>query len=502
MRGRFDNCLERLLPGNGAVLLAVSGGIDSMVMADLFLNSRFGFRISLAHCNFHLRGEESDTDESFVRAWAEAKGIPFHKIDFDTLGYAASNGISVEMAARELRYEWFASLAEEEGFEAVAVAHNANDNAETLLLNLLRGTGLKGICGMRESSTLPGSPVSLIRPLLGFSRDEIKGYALANGLKWREDSTNADSSYKRNLIRNEVFPLFEKVNPSFLETLSSDMRHFSQVQAIADDYLATNLPEVEGAKRREAGEASPSTGSFSFKLDTLLRSPHWEYLLFRIMEPYGFNESVIGDMIELIKCGKTFSGRQFRSATHVARTSRNAIRIDLFESGGSPLSSLRFAPYPGKWSARGDAPLFENELKTDLLEYDSIEVTGAGDYVVGGVGLKVEVAEVEDPKQPEGVTAINLDFPFTVRLWQPGDWMRPLGMRGRKKKLSDMFADLKFSQEQKKRALVIVGEGSHVLALVGYRVDESVALLDLELEGEPGEHQLAVTLRPSPLPIE
>ena len=511
MRGRFDKCLDRLLPENGAVLLAVSGGIDSMVMADLFLNSRFGLRMSLAHCNFHLRGEESDTDESFVRAWAEANGIPFHRIDFDTLGFATSRGVSVEMAARELRYEWFASLAEEKGFEAVAVAHNANDNAETLLLNLLRGTGLKGICGMREASTLPGSPVSLIRPLLGFSRDEIKEYALAKGLKWREDSTNADSSYKRNLIRNEVFPLFEKVNPSFLATLESDMRRFSQVQAIADDYVATNLPEVEGevptadhlpGQGAKRGEASPSTGTISVKLDALLRSPHWEYLLFRIMEPYGFNEAVIGDMIELIKCGKTFSGRQFRSATHIARTSRNAIRIDLFESGGSPLASLRFAPYPGKWSARGDAPLFENESKTDLLEDDSVEVTGAGEYVVGGVGLKVEVAEVENPKQPEGVTAINLAFPFTVRLWQPGDWMRPLGMRGRKKKLSDMFADLKFSQEQKERALVIVGEGSHVLSLVGYRVDESVALLDLELEREPGKHQLAVTLRPSPLPIE
>ena len=504
MRGRFDNCLERLLPGNGAVLLAVSGGIDSMVMADLFLNSRFGLRISLAHCNFHLRGEESDTDESFVRAWAEANGIPFHKIDFDTLGFATSRGVSVEMAARELRYEWFASLAEEKGFEAVAVAHNANDNAETLLLNLLRGTGLKGICGMREASTLPGSPVSLIRPLLGFSRDEIKEYAIAKGLKWREDSTNADSSYKRNLIRNEVFPLFEKVNPSFLATLESDMRRFSQVQAIADDYVATNLPEVEGevptadhfpGQGAKRGEASPSAGTISVKLDALLRSPHWEYLLFRIMEPYGFNEAVIGDMIELIKCGKTFSGRQFRSATHIARTSRNQIIVS--PSQRPQACDRRPFTRTGREAQGGGAGA------VDAADVDtSIVVSAPGEYVVGGVGLKVEVAEVENPKQPEGVTAINIAFPFTVRLWQPGDWMRPLGMRGRKKKLSDMFADLKFTQEQKERALVIAGEGSHVLSLVGYRVDESVALLDLELEREPGKHQLAVTLRPSPLPIE
>ena len=232
------------------------------------------------------------------------------------------------------------------------------------------------------------------------------------------------------------------------------------------------------------------------------------------MEPYGFNEAVIGDMIELIKCGKTFSGRQFRSATHIARTSRNAITLSSFDQTTSfaempPFEERCVSPRRpftriGREAQGGEGrtTALENESKTDLLDNDSVEVTGAGEYVVGGVGLKVEVAEVENPKQPEGVTASNLAFPFTVRLWQPGDWMRPLGMRGRKKKLSDMFADLKFTQEQKERALVIAGEGSHVLSLVGYRVDESVALLDLELEREPGKHQLAVTLRPSPLPIE
>ncbi len=473
MRDRFHKCLEGLLPeGGGAVLLAVSGGVDSMVMADLFLKCLDKSSITLAHCNFHLRGKESDGDEAFVREWAGNHGLAYRKVDFDTVGYAKSHGLSVEMAARELRYGWFASLCGTEGYRAVAVAHNANDNAETLILNLLRGTGLKGLCGMRESSPLPGSEALLIRPMLSSSRAEILEYARSQGIHWREDSTNSDSAYKRNLIRNEVFPHFEKVNPAFLETLASDMRHFSQVQAIADDFVAANLPEAFGT--------SPSTGSISVKLDTLTRSPHWEYLLFRIMEPYGFNEAVIRDMIELIKCGKTFSGRQFRSATHVARTSRNAIRIDLFESGGSPLASLRFAPYPGKWSARGDAPLFENESNTNILEDDSVVVTGAGEYVVGGVGFEVEVAEIEDLKQPEGVTVVNLSFPFTVRPWIAGDWMRPLGMKGRKKKLSDMFNDLKFSREQKDRALVIAGEGSHVLALLGYRVDISVVLTALQ----------------------
>ena len=464
MRDRFCKCLEGLLPeGGGAVLLAVSGGVDSMVMADLFLKCGDKWSIALAHCNFHLRGEESDGDEAFVREWAVNRGLPFRKVDFDTEEYARSKGLSVEMAARELRYGWFASLCEAEGFRAVAVAHNANDNAETLILNLLRGTGIKGICGMRASSPLPGSESLLIRPMLGFSREEILGYALSQDLKWREDSTNADSAYKRNLIRNEVFPLFEKVNPSFLETLASDMRHFSQVQAIVDEYVA---------KCVDAWEFSPSTGSVRIGVRDLLQSPHWDYLLFRIMEPRGFNETVIGDLVELIRSGKTFSGKEFRSSTHIARTSRDTIIISKSE---------------------GESPLSDDE---------AIVVTGPGEYEVGGVDLKVEVAEIEDLKQPEGVSAVNLSFPFNVRPWHPGDWMRPLGMGGRKKKLSDMFNDLKFSAPQKERALVISGEGSHVLALLGYRIDESVALPDLKLEGQAGEHQLAITLRPGLLPFK
>ncbi|MBQ2531574.1 MAG: tRNA lysidine(34) synthetase TilS, partial [Bacteroidales bacterium] len=160
MQERFDKCLAGLLPDRGAVLLAVSGGLDSMVMADLFLHSSLRLDLAVAHCNFHLRGEESDSDEIFVREWAEANGFPFFKKDFDTKGYSEAGGISIEMAARELRYSWFADLCSAGGYAAVAVAHNANDNAETLILNLLRGTGLKGACGISNNSSLPGSEAS------------------------------------------------------------------------------------------------------------------------------------------------------------------------------------------------------------------------------------------------------------------------------------------------------------------------------------------------------
>ncbi|MBO6248281.1 MAG: tRNA lysidine(34) synthetase TilS, partial [Bacteroidales bacterium] len=424
MRDRFDRILEGLLPDNGgAVLLAVSGGIDSMVMADLFRKSSFGKRIALAHCNFHLRGNESDGDAFFVRDWAESVGIPFFTTDFDTLGYAKSNGVSVEIAARELRYGWFASICESEGFQALAVAHNANDNAETLVLNLLQGTGLKGICGIQESSPLPGSSALLIRPMLGFSRDEIREYAVNHAVKWREDSSNADSAYKRNLIRNEVFPLFERLNPSFLETLASDIRHFGQIQSVVDDFVARASESVSGE--------SPGK-DLVIDVAKLRRQPHWDYLLFRLLEPYGFNESVIRDLVTLIKGDLTFSGRRFCSSTHQAITSRNEISVVGIGSEES------------------------------VAQNDSVEVKGPGEYEVAGVSLKVEVAEIEDPRQPEGISAINMSFPFTVRLWKPGDWMRPLGMNGRRKKLSDMFVDLKLSAGQKERALVIADEGSHV----------------------------------------
>lgn len=432
MQERFDRILKGLLPDGEAVLLAVSGGVDSMCMAELFLNSTAKVRFALAHCNFHLRGEESDSDEALVREWAESHGVIFIKKDFGTKEYAALNGVSIEMAARELRYTWFAEVCRERGFAALAVAHNANDNAETMILNMLRGTGVKGMTGMRSSSLLPGSDARLIRPLLGFTRKDIHEYAVSHGLRWHEDSTNADSAYKRNCIRNEVFPLFERLNPSFLTTLNEDMERFAQVQSVADEYVRSVSAEI--ARLEDNGLPVIEHQKLTSKKD-------WEYVLFRLLEPFGFTSSVVADLVSVLKSGGTVSGRTFVAHEYLAVTSAREIVI-------SPVAELAEA--------------------TDLT------INGPGTYSLNGIEFSVSLSDdVKDVKTSVGETKLDLPFPFTIRHWQPGDWMRPLGMRGRKK-LSDIFVDLKFSLTEKKKALVIADEGSHVLALVGHRIDDSV----------------------------
>ena len=210
------------------LLVAVSGGIDSMCLAEKVRLE--GGPFAIAHCNFGLRGADSDADEAFVRDWSSEHGVVVHVKRFDTQAFASSQGISIEMAARRLRYHWFGQLCREFGYEAVAVAHNANDNAETLILNLLRGTGLRGLTGMKASGFLPDpdfADIPLLRPLLNMNREEIVAFAAEHGLSWREDATNAQNDFKRNKIRNLVFPVFREINPRFVETLNRNMERFA-----------------------------------------------------------------------------------------------------------------------------------------------------------------------------------------------------------------------------------------------------------------------------------
>lgn len=242
------------------LLVAVSGGIDSMCLAQKVRLE--GGPFAIAHCNFGLRGAESDADEAFVKEWAGRYGIPIHVKRFDTQAFASANGISVEMAARRLRYRWFGQLCRENGYKGVAVAHNANDNAETLLLNLLRGTGLKGLTGMKADGFIPDpeyADIPLHRPLLGMTRADIEAFAREQGLSWREDSTNAENDFKRNKLRNLVFPVFREINPSFIQTLNRDMERFAEELAGGEN--RANCPPNDKKKHNgsEKGHFCPRT---------------------------------------------------------------------------------------------------------------------------------------------------------------------------------------------------------------------------------------------------
>ena len=331
------------------ILLAVSGGIDSMYLANRAPELFPGASFAVAHCNFRLRGAESDSDEAFVRQWCAARGMECFVTAFDTADYATAHGISIEMAARELRYGWFADLCHEHGFDALATAHNANDNAETLLLNLLRGTGSRGARGMVGSSVLPcpstpsprrpatdrepedvmgaeppSKSIKLLRPMLGTSRDEITAWMRENGQKWHEDSTNALSEYKRNKLRNDVFPIFREINPSFIQTLGADMARFAQVDDIAEDYFQAALSN--GIYDKEKGEIS---------VKPLLDLKHWRYVLWRLLEACSLSQPTFEKLSELLQRYKecpsgtvTLSGKRFESPTHSIVAVGKKLRIE------------------------------------------------------------------------------------------------------------------------------------------------------------------------------
>ena len=394
------------------VLVAVSGGRDSMVLAEKV--RREGGPFAVAHCNFRLRGAESDADEALVREWAERHGVTCHVRAFDTEAVATAEGISIEMAARKLRYRWFGELCRKHGYEAVLTAHHAGDNAETFFLNLLRGTGIKGLTGMKADSFLPDpefSGIPLRRPLLGLTRAEIDSFAAQWKVPYRDDRTNAENTVKRNKLRNQVFPVLREINPSFEKTLAEDMERLSMVSAIADDYYRENASLLWDGKR----------------IDTaLLRTfSRWEYLLYRILEEDGLSAPLIAQATDIVRSG--VSGK--RAGPFVSA----AGRLVREESAGVPeITVTEEAWEPGR-----------------------------------------------SPVMPAGVLAVDADKvhgELVADRWVAGDWIRPLGMRGRRK-LQDWFKDRHFSLVDKRQAVIVRDSGltdaHHVVAIAGHVIDDT-----------------------------
>ena len=480
MLDRFRHIVEEmkgLVEGSAPFLLTVSGGMDSMCLADMWVRS-FGVEgCAIAHCNFNLRGEDSDADEALVTQWAGSHGVKLHKTSFDTVQYASENGLSIEMAARELRYRWFGDLCREHGYSAVVTAHHADDNAETLVLNMVRGSGLRGLTGMKPVSPLPcqsdehsfprhcekhsfprhceeRSDVAILRPLLGFTRKQIEGYVFKWKVPYREDKTNASVEYRRNSIRHEIFPLFEKMNPSYVRTFNREMSYFSDAAEIVEEWCRSHADKV--------------CSDAVISLPRLLAIPQWRYLLYYILEPYGFNSSVLESLESLLTSGRTLSGKRFESATHVLLTGRDSLEI----------ISRDIAPTDNVSLAAGHPSVIHGQSGNLFMP-----IGGEGVYNVGAVRFKVEVIPWSSSmplKQPAGtmiLDASRLKFPFVCRSWRQGDWMIPFGMRGRKK-VSDMFVDMKYGQIEKANALMLVdctGDRAgkqHIAGILGNRIDE------------------------------
>ena len=519
--GQGGNTLSAPVPSTSdhQYLLAVSGGVDSMCLADLWIRCFGAGSFAIAHCNFHLRGEESDGDEALVTKWAEENGVRMHRVDFDTVGYAAENGLSIEMAARELRYRWFGELCQEHGYEAVVVAHHADDNAETLVLNMVRGAGLKGLTGMKPVSPLPylshhceehptrhceeRSDVAILRPLLTFTRKQIEGHVFAWKVPYREDSTNNSVEYRRNSIRHEVFPLFERMNPSYVRTLNREMTYLSDASSIVEEWCRMQLsavidPHVGTSSLLRMTPEGPHTSLRGFEeavaisIPRLLEIPQWRYLLYYILEPYGFNASVLESLENLLMSDRTISGKRFESSGYVLRTERQSLVVVPKMAGQAghdvPGHPVHDVPVESDHDVAVE-PDHDVAVIPDLIGDPFVPVRGAGAYHCNGRRFVVEVLpwSAEMPlQQPAGTLIFDADklkFPFVCRGWRNGDWMIPLGMKG-KKKLSDMFTDLKYSYQDKENALVLVdctgdrAEKQHVAALLGVRIDDHYKVSD------------------------
>lgn len=403
-------------------LLAISGGIDSIVMAELYRLS--GYNIVIAHCNFRLRGKESRGDEAFVWHYAKSHKIPFHVKHFDTKEYAAKHKLSLQMAARELRYKWLKGLCEKHKYNYLSIAHNSDDAIETFFINLLRGTGIAGLHGIASQQG------NIIRPLLGFSRKEIEAFAKKNKIKWREDSSNASDKYERNKIRHHLIPLLEKLQPNARKAINLTIENIGEAEAIYRKAINTEISKLIEEKN----------GKLLISLKELRQLDHATIYLYEALKEYGFNYSQAKEIAEALD---SQPGKIFLSSTHRIILDRMYLIIDHLEA--SKLDTKNVI----EKSTKGI------KTKTFKLGFSAIQKKP---------GFKPPVSP-----QIACLDYDKLEFPLTIRKWEKGDKFYPLGM-DKPKKLSDFLIDTKVSMSDKEQVSVLIS-GHKIAWIIGYRID-------------------------------
>jgi tRNA(Ile)-lysidine synthase len=419
MLGQFENHVSNHFPflQGKKLLLAVSGGLDSMVLVHLF--QQLNYEIVMMHCNFQLRGLESFEDQQFIQEYSNTNAIPFVFTQFDTEAFAADFKVSTQVAARELRYSWFyEQLAIQKG-DFILTAHHADDNLETFLINLSRGTGLEGLTG------IPAQNEKVIRPLLSFSRQEIEEYASINKLKWREDSSNASDKYLRNKIRHHLVPLLKELNPNFMSSFEKTQAFLTESKELVDDAAVMVYQQVA----REEGE------DIHFDLARLLQLPNYSSYLYHWLNEFGF--TAWDDIYELVN---SQSGKQVVAPYFRLIKDRNSLILSQLQSQDAKQEFL--------------IESLDSKVKFPLnLVFSTVSKIGVASN---------STIFVDHDK---------LVFPLTLRHWKEGDVFQPFGMEGKSKKVSKLFKDEKLSLIDKEKVWLLCSN-NQVVWVVGIRQDE------------------------------
>ena len=410
---------NKLFSKRDKILATVSGGVDSVVLVDLLFQG--GFNFAIAHCNFQLRGKESDDDELFVKELAAKMEVPFFRAAFDIKTQVEKDGVSTQMAARNVRYDWFEKLRTTLDYHIIATAHHKNDSLETVLYNLTKGTGLAGLHGIKPKIN------HLVRPLLFATKDEIKDYALQCSLSWREDSSNASNKYHRNLIRNEVIPLLRKINPNLETTFETTL---DRLQA-TDDFFTSQVDAIKNIilERRE--------DDYWLSIKTLKKYAGIEVVLHHVLGDFGFNYHQVKQIIQSFDAQ---SGKVFHSVGYV-------LNVDRFY--------LVISPVQDEFSER--------------LIYDGLKPVIAPGFKLVFEEFNSDNFSIDRSINCACIDLDRINFPIALRSWQKGDWFIPLGMT-KKKKLSDFMIDEKIPVNLKSRTFVLTAN-NNIFWVVGHRID-------------------------------